>query len=171
MSATPNIQFVDINDEPIGGGTKDEAYEKGIRRRIIRIFLRNSRGEILLQKRAANVPFGAGKWDDSVAGHVDEGETYLEAAARETQEEIGVVGLELTEVGYYYKEDSVESKGWKGFQRVYIADYDGDVVPNPVEISEIRWIQPDELDVWIARKPEEFTKGCVRTFNMIRKLL
>ncbi len=57
---------------------------------------------MLLQKRSAHVRSGAGKWDDSVAGHVDEGETYLEAATRELAEEIGVVNTDLEEVGYYY---------------------------------------------------------------------
>jgi isopentenyldiphosphate isomerase len=50
-----NIQFVDINDEPIGGGTKEEAHERGIRRRVIRIFLVNSNSEVLLQRRGDNV--------------------------------------------------------------------------------------------------------------------
>ncbi len=44
-----NIIFVDENDNVIGEGTKQEAWKKGIAHRIVRIFLFNSKGELLIQ--------------------------------------------------------------------------------------------------------------------------
>ena len=66
----PKIVFVDKNDNVIGSGTREEALQKGIIRRIVRIFLFNSKGELLIQKRSSNVRL-PGKWVQSVGGHVD----------------------------------------------------------------------------------------------------
>lgn len=53
--------------------------------------------EILLQLRAYDKATWPGFWDISAAGHVDFGETPLDAAKRESKEEIGVelVGVRL----------------------------------------------------------------------------
>ena len=75
-----NITFVDEQDNVIGAGSKQEAWTKGIYHRVSRIFLFNSKGELLIQKRSDNCVSLPGRWDQSAAGHVDEGETYLEAA-------------------------------------------------------------------------------------------
>jgi len=45
--------------------------------------------EILLQQRGGKI-FGAGQWEASAAGHVDEGESMTMCAIRETLEEIDV---------------------------------------------------------------------------------
>lgn len=45
--------------------------------------------EMLLQKRSLSKENHPGFWDISVAGHIDTGETALEAAVRECREEIG----------------------------------------------------------------------------------
>jgi ADP-ribose pyrophosphatase YjhB (NUDIX family) len=90
---------------------------------------------------------------------------------RELFEEMGVSGVELTEVGYHYKEDSVEPKGWKAFNRLYIGKHDGEVHPHSQEVAEVKWLLPTEIETWMDDKPEEFTKGCIRTFKLVRKLL
>ena len=46
--------------------------------------------EILLQRRADDKPTWPGYVDISAAGHINEGESPIEAALREAQEEIGV---------------------------------------------------------------------------------
>lgn len=45
--------------------------------------------EILLQRRAASKPTWPGYLDISTAGHIDVGETPVEAAVREAKEEVG----------------------------------------------------------------------------------
>ena len=58
--------------------------------------LRHDRGdaEVLLQLRA-NTGWMDGHWAAGVAGHVDKGETAVEAAIREGREELGVELLDL----------------------------------------------------------------------------
>ena len=81
------IAIVDENDHIIGAAERSEVRAKGLRCRIARVFLINSDGKILLTRRSENQNDMPGAWDQSVGGHVDEGEDYLAAAQRETFEE------------------------------------------------------------------------------------
>ena len=58
--------------------------------KTVRVLLLNENNEILIQKRADNVIYCPGKWEFSASGHVEVGENELDAAIRETKEEIGV---------------------------------------------------------------------------------
>ncbi len=163
-----NIIFVDVNDVPIGAGSKKEATEKGIIHRVIRIFITNSKGELLLQRRASHAMMtGAGKWDQSVGGHVDERENYDEAAYRELKEELGVEGLSLSEVTKYYSEGE-DPPYRKRFNMLYTAIYDGKVIPNPEEVSEVKWIVPVDLEAWIKSSADDLTKGCINAYIKLK---
>jgi mutator protein MutT len=59
------------------------------------LFLRQN-GNILLAMKKRG--FGAGKWNGT-GGKVEEGETYMQAAIRECQEEVGVTPQSLRLVG------------------------------------------------------------------------
>lgn len=162
------IVFVDENDNIIGSGAGEEALKRGIIHRIIRILLFNSKGELLIQKRSKNVP-SPEKWDQSVGGHVDEGESYLEAAMRELDEELGVKGIPLQEITKFYTENIDGAKTMKRFNTLYLGDYDGEISLNPEETSEIRWIALDKLAAWMKEHPEDFTRGFIRAFNLYQE--
>jgi 8-oxo-dGTP diphosphatase len=53
--------------------------------------------EVLLQLREGT-GYMDGHWAAAVAGHVEQGETVYEAAAREAKEEVGITGLDLTAI-------------------------------------------------------------------------
>jgi isopentenyldiphosphate isomerase len=58
--------------------------------KTVRVLLLNEDNEILIQKRADTVNYCPSKWEFSASGHVEVGENELDAAIRETKEEIGV---------------------------------------------------------------------------------
>jgi isopentenyl-diphosphate delta-isomerase type 1 len=162
----PLITYVDENDNVIGAGTGKEAREKGIYHRISRIFLFNSKGDLLIQKRADNANTLPGRWDQSAAGHVDEGEDYLTAAKRELEEEVGVRGIKLTEKGKFFTDEKDQpGKIVKRFNMLYTANYNEDIKPNPEEVSEVRWISLEELNLWMKEQPNDFTEGFVSNFR------
>ena|SRR3989344_799012 len=88
------VVVVNEKDEVIGTMPKEEAHKDGTLHRIAVTYVENGKGEILVQNRAD------GYVDHSSAGHVDPGESYLEAAKRELSEELGVSGVELKYVGH-----------------------------------------------------------------------
>ncbi len=160
-----NITFVDDDDNVIGSGAKQDAWEKGIYHRIVRIFLFNPKGELLIQKRSGSLTSLPGRWDQSAGGHVDEGETYQEAARREMEEEIGVTNIALRKV-LKTKTNEIDEpdKMKRRFNMLYTAYFAGDVKLNE-EVSETRWISPSELLSWMSEKPDDFPEGFRLTFK------
>lgn len=55
----------------------------------LHVFSRDGR-RVLLQKRSMTKDLYPGRWDTSVGGHLDRGETALAAVLRETREELGL---------------------------------------------------------------------------------
>ncbi len=159
----PKDIFVDENDNVIGAGSREEAAEKGIIVRLIRIFVFNSKGELLIQKRSRSVN-APGLWDQSVGGHVDEGEDYLTAAMREMKEEIGIETAPPTEVVKYLFKADTNMKMRRRFETLYMTTYDGVIRFDPHDVAEVRWIEPDALRAWMKEKPEEFTRGFIHAF-------
>jgi isopentenyl-diphosphate delta-isomerase type 1 len=156
---TDRIVFVDEQDNVIGAGTRQEAVEKGIRHRIVRVYLMNSEGKLLLQKRSQKISL-PGMWDHSAAGHVDEGDDYLSAAMKELVEEIGVSGVELQEVAKFYSAHGEPDLPTKMcFNMIFKAVYDGPITMSEAEVAEIKWVTIDELKRWLAERPNDFPKG------------
>ena len=165
----PKIIFVDKNDNVIGSGTKEQAWKHGDIHRIARLLVFNDKRELLIHKRSNKLSNLPGKWDQSAAGHVDEGEEYLEAAKRELEEEVGITGVELTEVGRFYQDKIADDgKIKKRFNVLYKAEYNGDVNFDENEVSEVRWIKLDELENWMNDQPRDFTQGFIESYELYK---
>ncbi len=97
MQTTDNqdeiFDIVDQRDRVIGKATRGEVHKDPslIHRSIAILVYRND--ELFLQKRSMTKDAFPGVWTCSVAGHVDSGESYEEAAIREMQEELGIKAL------------------------------------------------------------------------------
>jgi len=94
-------QLVDNNDTPrwgIGGKSALHAV-KDMYHRSSHIFIEMFGGKFILQKKAALTENG-GLWSSAVSGHVESGESYINAAIREAEEELGLIvpGHELDKI-------------------------------------------------------------------------
>lgn len=152
------IQFVDENDSPIGAGSREEAWQKKIHHRIVRVILRNEDGCVLIQKRSAQKKSYPNLWTDSASGHVDEGETYEQAVNREMIEEIGIK-TELKLIGKFL---TIEPKGGNQVP-IFNMSFEG-VIPKDTridmqqeEVSETKWVSLSELKLLMKEGPENFT--------------
>lgn len=161
------IAFVNDRDEIIGSGSKEEAWKNGNIHRIVRIFIFNSQGEMLIQKRADNVVLFPGRWDHAVGGHVDEGEDYIDAAKREAKEELGIDNIEPREIKKYFVDIFEEGKIKKRFNMIYEAIYEGPISLSK-EVASVKWISLVELEKWMNQEPEDFTGGFIKSLEVYK---
>src|SRR5512137_1106823 len=91
------FDIVDDDDRVIGTARRGECHgNPALIHRAVHVLVVNANGDMLLQKRSASKDIQPGKWDTSVGGHLEPGESYHAAAVREMQEELGLTGLPLT---------------------------------------------------------------------------
>ncbi len=161
MTSYPPIQIVDQNDRPAGGASLAEIYEQGLAHRVIYVIVEDSDGKVLLQKRGPTVATYPNCWDTSSAGHVDEGETYESAARRELDEELGLRGFELKEVGKYYDNSVVDGLRLNRFRKTYkvTIPVGTAIKPNRKELSGTRWLTVSQALKLAADHPDKVAIG------------
>jgi 8-oxo-dGTP pyrophosphatase MutT (NUDIX family) len=81
------VAVFDAEGHAAGALPRDEAKRSGLAVGAVNVLLANARGEVLLQRRPEDKENG-GRWDKTVGGHVDEGESFDQAAVREAGEEL-----------------------------------------------------------------------------------
>ena len=99
----------------------------------------NSQGEILVQKRSQYKKSNPNKWDMSVAGHSKSGESHIDAAIRETFEEIGI---QTKKDDYDFLFEYCFEQGWE-LAQVYLLKIDIPVNKMHLssrEIGEVKWL-------------------------------
>ena len=120
-----NAEWVPLVDEKgmvIGKATRTEVHRgPGKLHPVIHLHLINSKGEIYLQKRSMKKDTFPGKWDTSVGGHVDLGETIEQALLRETAEELNITGIHPIPLAQYKWETKIESELVFSFRAIYNA--------------------------------------------------
>src|SRR3989344_3204812 len=106
----------------------------------VAIFIFNKKGELLLQRRAANDDSYPLYLDFSAAGGIERGESKDIAAVRELREELGIEAP-LRYIGTYVytaapPEETLE---------IYKGIHDGPFYPSPTEVQEVLFCALDEI--------------------------
>ncbi len=163
----PPVIIVDEQDNVVGSADLRDVWQNGQIHRIVRIMVEDPDGRMLLQKRSQHVRLFPGCWDPSAGGHVDEGESYEEAAERELREELGISGISLTEMGYYRSDNTVEGRRLNRFNKLYraIIPPKTNVTFDTYEVTEVRWFAAEEIKQLIAEHPELISDGLQDTIE------
>lgn len=132
--AVEMLPVVDGDDRVVGTAPRSEVHAQGLLHRAVHVLLFNSAGQVYLQRRSLNKDTHPLKWAASASGHVDPGEDYQPAAARELAEELGV-RPKLSFVGSIAACEATENE----FTYVYQARADRPPRPNGEEIIEGRF--------------------------------
>ncbi|MFK8081350.1 MAG: NUDIX domain-containing protein [Granulosicoccus sp.] len=159
------LDIVDDRDRVIGRDTRTLVHAGGHFHRSSHIVLFNKRGEVFVQLRSMSKDSGAGLWDTSAAGHVDSGESYLACAVRELHEELGIKvhDQELILIGKL----PPDARTGLEFTQVYRVCSEQALVLQADEIDDGRWLMPDELAEWMARRGDQFTEGFKLIWSML----
>ena len=141
------FEIVDEHDAVIGTARRSECHgNPQLIHRVAHVLVFDQQGRLLLQKRSLNKDVQPGKWDTSVGGHLDPGETYEEAAAREMFEELGLVDLPLTFLHAYQMRSDFESENVATFTTCH----DGPFHFSTREIDEVRFWTLQEIDAALS---------------------
>lgn len=154
----PNELFavVDEKDQVRGAAARSQVHGNNLLHRAVHIFIFNSAGEVLLQKRSRWKDRHPNLWDSSAAGHVGAGEDYDGAAERELHEELGIRSS-LTRVG---KLEASPQTGHE-FIWLYRGKHDGPFFPAKAEIAGVQFFPPAAITEWIERRPGDFAPGFI----------
>lgn len=146
------FDIVNEKNEVIGREKRKIVHEKGLWHRAVHIFIFNSKGELLLQKKSKNSDLSAEKWTSSCSGHLGTDKNYLNSAKRELKEELGIeTGLkEIAET----KEDIPNDRT---FFRLYEGKYDGEFRIQKEELSEIAFYPFAAVLKMVKENPENFS--------------
>ncbi|WP_292008284.1 isopentenyl-diphosphate Delta-isomerase [Chryseobacterium sp.] len=152
------VVLVNPQDEVLGLMEKQQAHINGLLHRAFSVFLFNSSGEMLLQKRAAKKYHSPYQWTNAVCSHPRDNETYLEAANRRLKEELGIF-TELSEKFHFIYKADVGNGLWEHeLDHVFTGFFEGDFHLNKDEVEEVRYISMKDLDKEISEHPENFTE-------------
>jgi 8-oxo-dGTP diphosphatase len=145
--------ILDENGEKTGRTmVRGEPQKPGDYYLAVHIWIRNGQGEYLIQKRDDEKPLWPGVWAVT-GGAAIVGESSLEAALRETEEELGI----RADPGRMRLVDRMKRKGW--FTDIWLLEQDfplENIVMQPGEVTDVLWASKERIREMTERK--EFVK-------------
>jgi len=176
-----NDEYLDVLDERgrLTGDKlpKNQLHDQQLWHGVAHVWIYNKQGQILLQKRHQNVKWGANNWDLAAGGHIAAGETPLQAAIRETKEEIGLdlkeSELELAGITTSANITPWTEKEHKTYEWNYIVMRNLD--PKTMELqadetADLKWFDLDEFEADI-KSPEASNKYAPRQRELYQRII
>jgi len=151
------VVLVDEKDKEMGTCEKIQAHKDGGKlHRAFSIFIFNSKGEMLIQRRGNGKYHFGGLWTNACCSHPRPGENIEQAAHRRLKEEMGFDCPLREAFTFIYK--ATFSNGlteWE-YDHVFIGKYNGDINPNPDEADGYAWMTVEELKKDIIENPQKY---------------
>ena len=151
------VVLVDESDQELGVMEKHQAHVAGVLHRAFSVFVFNSTGELLLQQRAADKYHSPLLWTNTCCSHPRKNETYLEAAHRRLQEEMGFDCKLEEKFHFIYKAQLGERLFEHELDHVFVGYFDGPISINPEEVEDTKWISMEEMELDMKNNPENYT--------------
>jgi len=165
------VILVNTNNEIQGYMEKMEAHEKGLLHRAFSVFIFNSYGELLLQKRDINKYHSGGLWTNTCCSHPRKNETFIEAAKRRLFEEMGL-RCELKETfSFIYKANLDNDLIEHELDQVFFGNTDQKPSLNNEEVMDYKYIKPNQLLIDINNDPDTYTEWLKISFKQVYKLI
>ncbi len=141
-----------------GDALKEDEYTL-----FVHMWILNSKGEILIQKRAAHLKHAPDTWAIT-GGAVMKGEDSKTAARRETKEELGI---DIDPEG-----EPVRHKRENAFTDIWLINSEvnlEDIVIQEEEVSDVKWVTKTQLEQMLVKG--EFHQYNTEYFDLIYGIL
>ena len=136
------FEIVDENGKVLGLQARRECHgNPALIHQAVHLLVFNAAGELFLQRRVKTKDIQPGKWDSSVGGHMQPGETPEQAVRREAEEELGLHDAVIHPAYSYLWRSPRESE----LIRTYLAISEGPFTLQASEIEEGRFWSPGEI--------------------------
>lgn len=152
-----DVILVDESDTPVGTMEKMEVHQKALLHRAFSVFIFNQNGEMLLQQRAAGKYHSAGLWTNACCSHPAPGSDTKTAASKRLQEELGFTTPLKESFNFIYNAPFDNGLTEHEFDHVFIGTYDGEILPNPAEVSAYAYLPVSEIQDAILTQPDKYT--------------
>lgn len=151
------VVLVDENDLQTGVAGKMEAHEKGLLHRAFSVFIFNSKGQLLLQRRAMEKYHSPGLWTNTCCSHPRVGEDIMEAAHRRLSEEMGM-SCELRKAfSFVYRAELENGLIEHEYDHVFIGHTDTLPQLNLSEAMDYQYESISEVSKQMSAEPQNFT--------------
>lgn len=151
------IVLVDQNDKKTGIEEKIKTHKQGKLHRAFSIFVFNSQGQLLLQKRSKTKYHCAGLWTNTCCSHPRSGEALEQAIHRRLKEEMGFDCDLKKRFNFIYQAKFANGLIENEYDHVFVGKFEHDFKPNLDEIDAWKWISINELKKDINKNPEKYT--------------
>jgi isopentenyl-diphosphate delta-isomerase len=163
------VILVDENDKETGLMGKTEAHEKGLLHRAVSVFIINSDGDWLLQRRALDKYHSAGLWTNTCCSHPLPGESAEDAAKRRLFEEMGMECDLAPLFNFTYREILENGLIEHELDYVFLGNADDIPVINHSEVAEFKYFNYREMDNDIKTNPENYTIWFRKIFKQVNQ--
>jgi len=164
------VVLVNERDEVVDFEEKLKAHRDGMLHRALSVFIFNSSGESLLQKRAWRKYHSGGMWSNACCSHPKPAEPIKAAAHRRLREEMGF-DCDLHELfSFIYRIELDGGLIEYELDHVMVGRFDGEPKPNAEEVEDWKWVLSDELSNRMAEHPDQYTYWFSLAFDQVYKL-
>ncbi len=154
------VVLLDDAGDPIG--TADKATVHGPETPLHLAFschVSDAEGRLLVTRRALGKRTWPGVWTNSFCGHPAPGEAMEAAVARRALDELGLTLVDLRPALPDFRYLAVDASGVVENEvcPVFTARTFDDVLPDPDEVAEYRWVDPSDVAAAATRAPWAFS--------------
>jgi isopentenyl-diphosphate delta-isomerase len=152
------LVLVNELDEPVGTMEKMETHRKALLHRAFSVFLFNSKGEMMLQRRALHKYHSGGLWTNACCSHPFPTETPEMGAKRRLEEELGLITEIFPAFSFIYKAELDNELTEYEYDHVFVGTYDGVVHINEDEVGDYCYRSMSDLKSDLELHPGQYTE-------------
>ncbi len=151
------VLLINNNDEMVGTYDKVLAHEEGLLHRAFSVFIFNSKGQLLIQQRAATKYHSPNLWTNTCCGHPLGNNTLIDDATQRLQEELGFT-CELTSIFAFKYHEKVSSTMFENeYDHILIGRSDAVPTPNPIEVQDYDYQTIESINRQLYQTPSIYT--------------